>query len=128
MPTIARRQSGFIHGVISIAALGNIIPQVSQSTARDALRYAWHTGCGLYACFGTTPAIAGEVEPQDQDADGLIDRAVANGDEHVIKFTEACLRRHAITPPPVYLSAIDSALATIPAALIKTVQHSCASI
>jgi Questin oxidase-like len=104
----------FIHGVTSLAALGNIVQQVSDSTARQALRYAWQTGCGLYACFGDTIAIAREIEPQDQDADSLIDRAVANGDEHVIKFTEACLRRCAISPSPAYLAAVDSALARIP--------------
>jgi hypothetical protein len=83
----------FVHSVTRLAALGNILPQVSQSTAREALRYAWQTGCGLHACFGTTAAITEEVEPQGQDEDSVIDRAVANGDEHVIKFTEACLRR-----------------------------------
>jgi hypothetical protein len=31
---------------------------------------------------------------------------VANGDEHVIKFTEACLCRHKIAPSPVYPAAI----------------------
>ena len=104
----------FIHGVTSLAALGNIVQQVSDSTARQTLRYAWQAGCGFYACFGNTTAIAHEIEPRDQDEDSLIDHAIANGDEHVIKFTEACLRRCAISPSPVYLAAVDSALARIP--------------
>jgi hypothetical protein len=31
--------------------------------------------------------------------------AVATGDEHAIKLTEACLRLHAETPDPVFLHA-----------------------
>jgi hypothetical protein len=34
----------------------------------------------------------------------VIDRAVFSGDEHAIKFTEACLREHALTPNPVFLA------------------------
>jgi hypothetical protein len=35
----------------------------------------------------------------------LADLAVAAGDEHAIKLTEACLRLHAETPDPVFLHA-----------------------
>ena len=34
----------------------------------------------------------------NETEEGLIDRAIANGDEHVIKFTEACLTG---TPSPL---------------------------
>jgi hypothetical protein len=37
--------------------------------------------------------------------DDLADLAVAAGDEHAIKLTEACLRLHAETPDPVFLHA-----------------------
>jgi Questin oxidase-like len=104
----------FIHGVTSLAALGNIIPQVSDATSRTALRYAWQSGCGLYACFGGETALAPDIEPRGFDEDGLVGRAIANGDEHVIKFTEACLRRHAVSPSPVYFAAVESALGTMP--------------
>ncbi len=42
-------------------------------------------------------------EPPQPDA--LIDRAVATGDEHAIKLTEACLRLHAESPDPLMLHA-----------------------
>jgi hypothetical protein len=103
----------FIHGVTSHAALGNIAPQVSQTTTRAALRYAWQSGCALYACFGGGTAMAENIEPADEDEDQLVDRALANGDEHVIKFTEACLRRHALSPSSAYFAAVDSALEMI---------------
>jgi len=95
----------FIHGVTSHAALGNIAPHVSEKSARTALRYGWQTGCALYACYGGGTAMADNPEPSDDTEDDLIDRAVANGDEHVIKFTEACLSRHSLDPSPAYLAA-----------------------
>jgi hypothetical protein len=104
----------FIHGVTSLAALGGIVAHVSDATARSALAYAWQSGCGLYACFGGSTAMAQKIEPPEDDDDGLVDRAIANGDEHVIKFTEACLRRHALSPSPAYVAAIDSALGVMP--------------
>src|ERR1700736_5520894 len=51
-----RTTIAFIHGVTSPAALGNIAPQVSDRTARAAVRYAWQSGCGLYSCFGQDTA------------------------------------------------------------------------
>jgi hypothetical protein len=103
----------FIHGVTSLAAFGGVIPNVGETTARSALRYAWQSGCALYACFGTR-AMAGDIEPCTQNTETLIDRAVANGDEHVIKFTEACLRRNALAPSPIYRAAVEHALGTMP--------------
>lgn len=106
----------FIHGVTSVAALGNILPQLDEATARTALRYAWQAGCGLYAAFGSRPAPAGEIEPPHEDADTLVDMAITRGDEHAIKFTEACLRYHALNPSPVYLAAARNALDILPSA------------
>ncbi|HUE30972.1 MAG TPA: questin oxidase family protein, partial [Verrucomicrobiae bacterium] len=82
----------FIHGVTSATALRSILPYLADTAARDALRYAWQAGCALYSAFGTSPAQAGELEPPSESGDSLIDMAIANGDEHAIKFTEACLR------------------------------------
>ncbi len=103
----------FIHGVTSEAALGNIVPHVGEATARAALRHAWQTGCALYACYGSSTATADEVDRSDKDADALADRAVAHGDEHVVKFTEACLSRNAICPSPAYPAAIVHVLGLI---------------
>jgi len=109
-----RTTIAFIHGVTSPAALGNIAPQVSDRIARAALRYAWQSGCALYACFGGASAMAENIKPREADEDETVDRAIAHGDEHVIKFTEACLRRHAISPSPVYFAAVDHVLGAIP--------------
>jgi hypothetical protein len=108
-----RTTIAFIHGVTSPTALANIAPQVGDRTARAALRYAWQAGCGLYACFGDT-ATAEDIEPAEEDEDEIVDRAITHGDEHVIKFTEACLQRHALGPSPVYLAAAHHVLGMIP--------------
>jgi hypothetical protein len=104
----------FIHGVTSLSALGNIIPAVSEITARAALPYAWHSACALYACFGGGTAMAEEIAHREGDDARLVDQALANGDEHLIKFTEACLHRHFLGPSPAYFAAVDSALGTLP--------------
>jgi len=109
-----RSTIAFIHGVTSPAALGNIAPLVGDRTARAALRYAWQSGCGLYACFGGETAMIEEIEPPKADADELAERAIAHRDEHVIKFTEACLHRHRLSPSPAYLAAADHVRAVIP--------------
>ena len=102
----------FIHGVTSLTALGHIAPYVGDDTARRLLRYGWQVGCGLYACFGSAAA-AGDIAPSDETPPSLIDRALAHGDEHVVKFTEACLCRDAVAPSPAYKAAVASALLLI---------------
>jgi hypothetical protein len=105
----------FIHGVTSVAALGSLLPHLDDATARAAFRFAWQAGCGLYAAFGSRPAPADAIEPPREDADTLIDMAIAHGDEHAIKFTEACLRQYARNPSPAYLAAARNALDVLPA-------------
>ena len=104
----------FIHGVTSIAALGNLLPHLDAATARTALRFAWQAGCGLYAAFGSRPAPAQDIESPREDAETLLDMAIAHGDEHAIKFTEACLRHHALRPSPAYPAAARHALGVLP--------------
>jgi hypothetical protein len=109
-----RTTIAFIHGVTSPAALGNIAPEISERTARAALRFAWQSGCGLYACFGSDIAMAEAIEPRESNENELVDRAIAHGDEHVIKFTEVCLHRHTLSPSPVYIAAADHVRGMIP--------------
>lgn len=100
----------FIHGVTSAAAVRSLVPYLPEASARDATRWAWQAGCALYSAFGSAPALAGEIEPPRESPDTLVDMAVANGDEHAIKFTEACLREHELNPSPAYLAAARHAI------------------
>ncbi len=66
----------------------------------------------MYATFGTR-ANLGRIETDAVkvlDEDGLIERAIACGDEHAIKFTEVCLREHAFNPDPAFLAAAGHAI------------------
>lgn len=109
----------FIHGVTSAAAVRSMLPCLSPPTAQSALRHVWQTGCALYATFAVAAPDARIVEPCNDSSAALIDRAVANGDEHVIKFTETCLREDTIHPAPAYRAAAYHA-ATILAPLDLT--------
>jgi hypothetical protein len=104
----------FVHGVTDLAALETMLPHLEAATARSALRYAWQASCGLYAAFGSGPTSAEEMEPPREDRDTLIDMAIAHGDEHAIKFTEACLRFDALAPSPAYRAAAHSAITILP--------------
>ncbi len=97
----------FIHAVTSAAALGNISSHVSQEAARTATRYAWQAGSALYACYGCNAGLAEPIGACRKSKEELVDRAIANGDEHVIKFTEACLNSDGQAASPAYLAAAD---------------------
>jgi hypothetical protein len=101
----------FIHGVTSHAALGHIATVVAETAVRTAVRHAWQSGCALYACYGEAAPVA--VAAPAGDADELVEAALANGDEHVIKFTEACLCRHRAAPSPAYLAAAAHVIAML---------------
>lgn len=99
----------FVHSVTSATALRSLLPYLPEAAARQATSYAWQAACGLYAAFGkSTPA--DQVEPVRESADTLIDMAVANGDEHAIKFTETALREYELNPAPAYLAAARHAI------------------
>lgn len=100
----------FVHGVTSAAALRSLVPHLDAATTREAVRYAWQAGAGLYATFGTRPPLAGEVEPPHTTRDELIELAIEHGDEHAIKLMEACLSEYDRNPSPAYLAAAHRAL------------------
>lgn len=79
----------FTHAITGTAAAGHLLPFVSDDEGRMLMRHVWHAGCALYAAYGT--AGPGEAEGNPLSAKDLADRAVANGDDHAIKLTEAVL-------------------------------------
>jgi Questin oxidase-like len=104
----------FIHAVTSPSALGNIVPHLEQATARSLLRYAWQSCSALYACYGSGSAFVDDLPSCDKSAEELAAQAVGHGDEHVIKFTEACLGRHGIAASAAYLAAADHVAKVVP--------------
>jgi Questin oxidase-like len=100
----------FVHAVTAPSALRLLAPYLTDTDARLAARYAWQACAGIYAWYSTTPPpSASDFMPPPEDTDALIDRAMAAGGAHTIKFTEACLREYALNPKPVYLAAARDA-------------------
>jgi hypothetical protein len=98
----------FIHAVTGPAALRLLLPHLPASEAPRAVRYGWQAAAGIFAAFaGSLPGIGPGRATETPER--LADRAVATGDEHAIKLTEACLREHAIRPDPAYLLAARDA-------------------
>ena len=96
----------FIHTVTGPGAVHLMVPYLSQDTVRSALRYCWQASAGIYAAIGTTiDNNPYDTAGDDADIDELINLAVATGDEHAFKFTEACLRAYKLKPKPIFLVA-----------------------
>jgi hypothetical protein len=98
----------FIHTVTGPSAIRLLLPHLPADASEPLLRYGWQAAAAVYAAFGSATDLSSERGPFDT-AD-LVDRAVATGDEHVIKFTDACLREHAISPHPIYREAAVDAI------------------
>lgn len=100
----------FVHTVTAPSALRMLAPYLDEDDARQAARYAWQACAAVYSWYATVPTqddsgLETPVEAQEE----LIDRAVAAGGAHSIKFTEACLREYSLNPNPVYLAAARDA-------------------
>jgi hypothetical protein len=106
----------FLHAITGAAAIRLLLPLLDASAAAGAVRYGWQAGCALYATFATRLPVEGDVEAPPEDPRTLADLAVAHGDEHAIKLTEACLREHALLPSSAYLAAGRHALGALPRA------------
>jgi hypothetical protein len=102
----------FVHAVTGPCALRRIAPHVSPATARLAFPYAWQTAAAVYAGYARRDPPAHPAEPKLAAAE-LPGRAVANGADHAIKFTEALLAEHALSPDPAYLAAAEDAIARL---------------
>ena len=99
----------FVHGVTGPSAARLLLPYADAAGARALMRYAWQAAAAFYVAMGDR-APAPSADPAPPAVDELVARAVANGDEHAIKLTEACLREDALAPRTVYRLAAQDAL------------------
>jgi hypothetical protein len=100
----------FVHAVTAPSALRLLAPYLTEADAQRAARYAWQACAAIYAWYATSPLPSrSALTPPTEEPEALIDRAVAAGGAHTIKFTEACLREYAWYPAPVYLVAARDA-------------------
>jgi hypothetical protein len=109
---VARRGSviTYIHGVTGPSAMRLLLPHLDVKARSEMLRYGWQAASGLYAASGGTLGESSAAAAPRGNREDLIDRALATGDEHAIKFTEACFREYALNPKPVYLEAARDAV------------------
>lgn len=96
-----QRPIALLHSVTAPVAARSVLPLLPAELARPTYDALWQVGAALYAVYagGATPEPLPAGPPPS--ADDLTDRAVATGDEHAVKLTEACLRLNAVTPDPL---------------------------
>ena len=96
---------GLLHAVTAPVAARSVLPLLPPEAALPTFEALWRVDAALYTVYGggaTPEPLPSGPAPAPDD---LADRAVAAGDEHAIKLTEACLRIHAEQPDPVLLHA-----------------------
>ena len=103
----------YIHTVTGPSAIRLLLPHLNANARATLLRYGWQGAAALYAASGGKSSSLAPAPTVKGDRDDLVDRAVATGDEHAIKFTEACLREYALNPKPVYLAAARAAVGSL---------------
>jgi hypothetical protein len=104
-----QRPIALLHAVTAPVAARSVLPLLPAELARSTHDALWQVAAALYTVYagGVTPEPVPDAGPPAPDA--LADRAVATGDVHAIKLTEACLRLYAETPDPVLLHAANRA-------------------
>ena len=104
----------FVHTVTAPTAVRSMLPVLPQYLHRPSYDALWQVGAAIQAGYAggypDQPAAAEEPAGPEPAADDLADRAVANGDEHAVKFTEACLREWHRGRDSTFLRAADLAL------------------
>jgi hypothetical protein len=108
-----------IHGVTAPAAMRIALAQLPDELHAPSVAGMWRVHVALLLIFThdadaerdilKTAATTGLLSWHD-----LFGRALVHGDEHVIKFTEACYRENALQPDPRFAAAVQAALQRIP--------------
>jgi hypothetical protein len=94
----------YVHTLTPTAVIRGVDSLLDRSVTGLVLGCAWRAIAALVASY--RPAMPGESSaPVDVDADDIVDRAVAGGDEHAIKVAEAAFGPDAGGDPTVRAAA-----------------------
>lgn len=99
----------FVHSVTALLALSRLLAFVPAHLYADAVRYGWQASAALYTIYGLR-APAPEESVVTVPVAAQLERAVASGDDHAIKFAEACLSLEAATSSPAFGVALERVL------------------
>ena len=97
-----REPISLLHAVTAPTAARSVLPLLPEDLARPTYDALWQVSAALYAVYAGGAAPEPLPSGPPPSAGELTDRAVASGDEHVIKLTEACLRLNAEAPSPLF--------------------------
>jgi hypothetical protein len=98
-----------LHAITAPLALELLLPWLAPEDHDAALGYAWQSLAALHVAYAVDrhpPDLSDEAPPTP---DELVAGALASGDEHALKLTEAALRCHARTGDPHLLWAAADA-------------------
>ena len=89
-----------------------VLPWLAEEDRDAALGYVWQAAAALHVAYDVdrTAPPPTDAPPARED---LVDRAVASGDEHAIKLTEAALRTFGRSGTGVVLLAAADACARL---------------
>jgi hypothetical protein len=96
---------GMLHAVTAPVAARSALPLLSSGDAPGTYDRLWQAAAALVSVYSSGAPAEAVPSSEPPGRDDLADRAVASGDAHAIKLTEACLRLHAERQDPVLLHA-----------------------
>ncbi len=108
-----------VHAVTAPAAVRLVLPHLPAEQHPATIEALWQANVAMLVAFtidqrGEDTALNTAIDSDPPPFDELIARAVEHGDDHVIKFTEAAAREHALRPDPRYPAAVHAAQQRIP--------------
>ncbi|MFE0047650.1 hypothetical protein [Streptomyces albireticuli] len=103
-----------VHGVTAPAAVRLVLPHLPVELHEPTVAVLWQVHVAFLLAFtadrgGEAEAAREAAETEPLSFGELAARAVEHGDEHVLKFTEACGREHALRPDPRFGAAVRAA-------------------
>jgi Questin oxidase-like len=107
-----------VHAATAPTAILRALPALSQDLWAPSAAAAWDAAAALTAIYAPSEPAPPQTQPAAPAGPGAVDeiftRAVAHGDEHVIKFADTAADVHARTGDPAALAAAVQAIELIP--------------
>ena len=105
----SRAAIAFIHGVTGPHAVRLLIHHVDDRTGDELLVRVWQAAAGIYSAYGERGAFSTHARDDQPDVEDVVEQAIRTGDEHAIKFVEACLDEYDRNPATLFLTAAADA-------------------